>query len=101
MRLMFAVIIKISVIPEFADAFIEATLENARNSILEPGIAQFDLLRDQQDPSQFTLYEIYRSPEAQLQHRETTHYLAWRERVEPMMAGPRTPTKFDLLNPPE
>jgi (4S)-4-hydroxy-5-phosphonooxypentane-2,3-dione isomerase len=98
---MFAAVIRISVKPEYVDAFREATLENARHSILEPGILRFDVLQDQQDPTQFVLYEIYLSPEAQLKHRETAHYLTWREKAEPMMAAPRVPTKYDLLNPPE
>jgi len=94
---MYAVLVEIHVKPEFVDAFIEATRDNCRNSLREPGIAAFDLLRAQDDPARFSLYEIYRTPDAQLAHRETAHYLRWREAVEPMMAGPRTFSKLDVL----
>ncbi|MBL8144867.1 MAG: antibiotic biosynthesis monooxygenase [Anaerolineae bacterium] len=94
---MFAVLVQIHVKSEFVDAFIEATLDNCRNSVHEPGIATFDLLRAQDDPACFSLYEIYHMPEAQLAHRETAHYLRWREAVEPMMAEPRTFSKLDVL----
>jgi quinol monooxygenase YgiN len=98
---MFAAIIHIHIKPEYTNDFIQATLENARNSILEAGIARFDVLHQHDDPTRFVLYEIYRSPEAQLAHRETAHYLKWRETVEPMLAEPRIPTKYDVLSPVE
>jgi quinol monooxygenase YgiN len=98
---MFTAIIQIHVKPEYINDFIQATLENASNSIEEVGIARFDLLHQQDDPTCFVLYEIYRSPDAQLAHRETAHYLKWRQTVEPMMAEPRIPTKYDVLFPAE
>ena len=98
---MYVALVQIHVKPESVDAFIEATLDNCRNSIHEPGVAQFDLLHTQDDPTRFILYEMYRSPEAQLAHRETAHYLRWRDAVEPMMAEPRSATKHDVVFPAE
>lgn len=74
---------------EYLDGFIAATLENAANSINEPGILRFDFLQQADDPERFTLVEIYRSPEDQAAHRETAHYQKWRDYVAPMMAEPR------------
>ena len=98
---MYVALVQIHVKPESVDAFIEATLDNCRNSIHEPGVATFDLLHTQDDPTRFILYEMYRSPEAQLAHRETAHYLRWRDAVEPMMAEPRSATKHDVVFPTE
>ena len=75
-------------------AFKEATIENARNSRKEPGIARFDLIQQNDDPTRFVLVEVYRSVEATAAHKETAHYAAWRERAEPLMAAPRTRVQY-------
>ncbi len=85
--------------PEYINPFIEATKENARNSNKEPGVARFDFLQQQDDPTHFTLIEVFKTPEAQAKHRETAHYLKWRDAVVEMMAEPRTSTKYNLLYP--
>jgi len=82
-------------------AFQEASLENARNSIQEPGIARFDVLQQQDDPTRFVLVEVYRTPDDPARHKETAHYAAWRDAVEGMMAEPRYSTKFDNIYPDE
>jgi autoinducer 2-degrading protein len=81
--------------PEYVDAFQEATLLNARESVKEPGVARFDIYRQQDDPTKFTLIEIYRTADAPAAHKETRHYLAWRDTVAPMMAEPRTSAKYE------
>jgi autoinducer 2-degrading protein len=86
--------VHILVKPEFVAAFRAATIENARNSILEPGIAQFDLLEQADDPARFLLMETYREPEDQARHRETAHYMVWRDTVAEMMAEPRSSVKY-------
>lgn len=85
--------------PEFIEAFREATVENARNSAREPGIARFDVIQQADDPSRFILVEIYRTAQAPAQHKETAHYQAWRDRVAEMMTGPRTSVKYSNLFP--
>jgi (4S)-4-hydroxy-5-phosphonooxypentane-2,3-dione isomerase len=92
-------VIEVHVKPEFAEAFEAATLENARNSVQEPGIAQFDCLRQFDDPNRLLFIEVYRSPEAVVQHKETAHYKIWRDTVAPMMAEPRRPTKYSNVFP--
>lgn len=96
---MIIVQVHVQVKPECVEAFREATTANARNSVQEPGIARFDLLQQSDDPTRFLLVEIYRTPEAPAQHKETAHYKLWRETVEPMMAEPRRSLKYTNLFP--
>ncbi len=98
---MLVVLIQINVKPECLGAFLQATIANAKESLKEPGIAQFDLLRQADAPNRFVLVEAYRTADGQARHRETPHYLTWRETVAPMMAEPRVPVKFDSVYPPE
>ena len=86
---MHVVHVHIQVKPEFVQAFIAATLENARHSVEEPGIARFDFFQRPDDPTRFVLGEVYRVPEAQVAHRASAHYLRWRDAVADMMAEPR------------
>ena len=78
------------------DAFRQASLENARQSREEPGIAQFDLVQQRDDPTRFVLIEVYRDAEAPSRHKETPHYQKWRDTVAPMMASPRTSISYQL-----
>lgn len=81
--------VSVHVKPECVAAFIEATLDNARSSVLEPGIARFDVVQDSKDPTRFVLVEVYRNAEAPALHKATDHYARWRDTVAPMMAEPR------------
>ena len=90
---MLVVHVHVHVKPEYVNAFIEATLANARESLREPGVARFDVIQQQDDPTRFVLVEAYRTPEAPAAHKETGHYAAWRDAVAPLMAQPRTSVK--------
>jgi len=85
--------------PQSMEAFKEATIENARQSMKEPGIARFDVIQQADDPARFILVEVYRTADAPAQHKETAHYQTWRETVAPMMAEPRTSVKYSNLFP--
>lgn len=98
---MLAVHVNIQVNPDCVKRFIEATKENAKNSLKETGIARFDLIQQQDDPTRFVLVEVYRDAAATLRHKETAHYARWRDTVETMMAVPRTSTKYTTLYPDE
>ena len=87
------------VVSHSVDAFVSATLANARESVKEPGIARFDVVQDRDDPTRFVLVEVYRSAEAPAAHKATTHYATWRDTVAPMMVEPRTSRKFVNLHP--
>ena len=98
---MLIVLVQVHVKPDCVEAFKQASLANARNSVLEPGIARFDVIQQADDPSRFVLVEVYRSPEAPARHKETAHYAAWRDAVADMMAEPRTAVKHANLFPPD
>lgn len=85
--------------PEFVDAFREASLENARESLKEPGIARFDLVQEIEDPTSFALLEVYRTEEDTVKHKETAHYARWKDAVEPMLVRPRWRTRYTNLAP--
>jgi quinol monooxygenase YgiN len=84
---------------EFVEAFRQATIENARNSVQEVGVARFDVVQQADDPTRFVLVEAYRHRDDQLKHRETAHYQTWRDAVAPMMAEPRTATQYTNVFP--
>ena len=98
---MLAVHVFIQVKPDCVDRFIAATKENTKNSLKEPGIARFDLVRQQDDLTRFVLVEVYRDEEAPARHKETAHYARWRDAVADMMAVPRTSKKYETLYPDE
>jgi len=91
---MFIVHVFVHVKPDQVKAFLAATLENAGNSIQEPGIARFDVIQQQDDSTRFVLVEVYRTSDAPARHKETAHYQKWRDTVADMMAEPRTSIKY-------
>ena len=91
--------VHVHVKPDAVAEFIQATLDNARESLQEPGIARFDVVQQSDDPTRFVLVEAYRSPDAPAAHKQTAHYARWRERVENMMAEPRSSAKYHNLHP--
>ena len=96
---MLIVHVHVHVKPECVEAFKAATLENARQSLHEPGLARFDVVQQAGDPTRFVLVEAYRSVEATAAHKETKHYQVWRDTVAPMMAEPRISVKFSNVFP--
>ena len=98
---MFIVHVFVHVRPDRIEEFKKATLENARNSVLEPGIARFDVVQHLEDPARFILVEVYRTPEDPARHKETAHYQTWRDTVEDMMAESRSSIKLANLFPDE
>ncbi len=96
---MLIVHVYVHVKPESVEAFRRATIENARNSVQEPGIARFDVIQQADDPTRFVLVEVYRSQEATVQHKETGHYKTWRDAVAEMMAEPRTSARYANVFP--
>lgn len=89
----------VKVTAESVDAFRAATVDNARNSVQEPGIARFDVVQQQDDPTRFVLVEAYHTAEAIAAHKETAHYARWRDTVAGMMAEPRTSARFTSVFP--
>ncbi|MBT4504636.1 MAG: antibiotic biosynthesis monooxygenase [Gemmatimonadetes bacterium] len=98
---MFVVHVFVHVEENQVEAFKEATLANARSSVREPGIARFDVVQQQGDPTRFVLVEVYRRVEDAAAHKETAHYATWRDAVADMMAAPRSSLKYDNVFPDE
>ena len=96
---MLVVHVCVHVKPEYLEDFIRATIENARCSLQEPGIARFDVLQENDNPCKFVLIEIYRTSDDPARHKETAHYARWRDAVEKMMAEPRASVKYHNLYP--
>ncbi len=85
--------------PERVEDFRQATALNAGESRKEAGVVRFDVVQEGEDPTRFVLIEVFRSPAAAAAHRETAHYLRWREAVADMMAEPRTSKKYVNVSP--
>ncbi len=98
---MFIVHVFVHVKPDQIEAFKTASMENARNSVQEPGIARFDVIQQQDDPSRFVLVEVYRTAADPAKHKETDHYMTWRNTVADMMDEPRLAIKYDNIFPDE
>jgi (4S)-4-hydroxy-5-phosphonooxypentane-2,3-dione isomerase len=98
---MFIVHVFALVKPEFIELFKAVTIENARNSLKEPGIARFDVIQQRDAPERFVLVEVYRNEESSALHKETSHYQVWRDAVAEMMQEPRSSIKYQNVFPDE
>ena len=92
-------LVNVHVRPEHVEAFRQASLMNASESRKEPGVVRFDVIQEGEDPTRFVLIEVFRSVEAAAAHRETAHYLRWRDAVNPLMAENRTNKKYLNVSP--
>lgn len=91
--------VHIHILPEHLEAFKQATIVNASNSVREPGCARFDVVQALDDPTRFVLVEVYRDRDALEAHRHTAHYHAWAEKATPYMAEPRTRVFYENVFP--
>ncbi len=98
---MLIAIINAHVKPGDIERFRVATLDNASHSIQEAGVIRFDVYQQTDDHSRFTLLEIYKTEDDPARHRETAHYLRWRDSVADMMAEPRSRATYQVVYPPE
>jgi len=96
---MYVVVVNVSVKPEAVGAFVVATRDNFGGTRAEPDNVRFDVLRRNDDPNRFVIYEAYTSEAGFAAHQQTSHYLKWKESVAPMMADPRSPQKCTSLFP--
>jgi autoinducer 2-degrading protein len=96
---MIATCVYIHVKADFIDKFIRVTTMNHMESVKEPGNLRFDFLQMADDPTFFMLYEAYDSDDAAAAHKNTRHYLAWKDAVEDLMAAPRKGVKYNIVQP--
>ena len=94
---MYVVSVTVHVKPDCVDPFIEATLDNARNTRREPGNVRFDVSRAADEPGRFLLYEVYQTPDDFRAHQQTEHYLRWKQAVGEWMAQPRQGVKHHSI----
>jgi (4S)-4-hydroxy-5-phosphonooxypentane-2,3-dione isomerase len=96
---MYVVVVNVNVKPEAVDAFIAATRDNYLGTRQEPQNVRFDVLRRNDEPNRFVIYEAYLEEAGFAAHQQTAHYSKWRELVAPMMAEPRSPQKCTSVFP--
>lgn len=96
---MHVTLVQVQVKPEHIDAFIAACRANHEASVQEPGNLRFDILQQDGDAGRFVLYEAYRSAADAAAHKNTAHYLAWRDQVAGWMAAPRVGVRYNGLYP--
>lgn len=89
--------VHVRVLPDQLEAFLEASRANHAGSVREPGNVRFDVLRDPADTHRFLIYEVFADEDAAAAHKATPHYLAWRDRVAPMMAEPRHGDRWEAV----
>jgi autoinducer 2-degrading protein len=96
---MHVTLVHVHVLPDHVDDFIRASEANHVASVREPGNLRFDVLQSPEDPTRFVLYEAYRSAADAAAHKQTAHYLSWRETVADWMAEPRQGIAYNGLHP--
>lgn len=94
---MYVVSVTVHVKDGLVQPFIEATLDNARNTRTEPGNVRFDVSQAVDEETKFLLYEVYQTPEDFTRHQQTEHYLRWKAAVADMMAQPRQGVKHNSV----
>jgi autoinducer 2-degrading protein len=93
----YVTLVQVHVRSAHLQSFITATRINHEASVQEPGNLRFDVLQSVEDPTRFTLVEAYVNEVAAAAHKETAHYLAWRDAVADWMASPRQGLRYDGL----
>jgi quinol monooxygenase YgiN len=79
-------IAEIVVDPAQLDAYKAAVTEQIEAAIrLEPGVLALYSVSNKDNPSQITVFEIYRSREAYLAHLNAPHFLKYKTTVENMV----------------
>jgi (4S)-4-hydroxy-5-phosphonooxypentane-2,3-dione isomerase len=96
---MHVTLVHVQVKPDHIDDFIAATKLNHEASIQEAGNRRFDVLQSPDNPGQFILYEAYACAEDAVAHKETPHYLIWRDAVADWIAQPRQGVRYEGLFP--
>ena len=84
-----SIIVRLHIKEDCIEEFKKITFYNSENARKEPGNLRFDVIQSAETPTEFFLYEIYKSDDAIAYHRTTEHYKKWRDTVADMMEKPR------------
>lgn len=96
---MHVTLVQVHVKPEFLEPFLAITQSNHEGAREEPGNLRFDVLQGEDDPTRFLFVEVYRDAQAAAAHKETLHYMAWRDTVKDWMASPREGKRYRWIAP--
>lgn len=78
--MMLVVVVQVTVRPEMLQEFERAILANADGArTREPGCIRFDVNQNEDDPTHWLFYEVYRDGAAFDAHRATPHFAAYQE----------------------
>ena len=95
---MFIVTVHFQILPEHTEAFTQAMLDNARDSVeSEPGCHQFDVTVSPSNASHIFLYEVYQDPAAFDQHLASAHFRRFDEHTRAWVKD-KTVATFHRLN---
>ena len=80
--------VTVQVKPEYVARYLEQIHYDAEHSEKdEPGCLRFDVIQDRDDPNRFHYYEVYRDEAALEAHRQTPHFKAYSEAVQPWLVA--------------
>jgi autoinducer 2-degrading protein len=96
---MFVTLVHVHVKPDRVGDFIDLIRTNHEASVRETGNVRFDVLQSVDDPTRFLLHEWYVDEASAMAHRETPHYLAFREAAEDLQVEPRQGVRYRGLFP--
>jgi (4S)-4-hydroxy-5-phosphonooxypentane-2,3-dione isomerase len=95
---MHVLIVSARVKPEQRGRFLKAIEENAVASVRdEPGCLRFDVVRDNDDPDHYLFYEVYRDTDAFHAHRDSDHFVRWREAADVCLSEPLQATHTAMV----
>ncbi|MBE6542481.1 MAG: antibiotic biosynthesis monooxygenase [Ruminococcaceae bacterium] len=94
---MIANIVSVHVKEENINDFKIASTANHLGTRKEAGNVRFDVLQSKEDPTRFTLYEVFMTQEDVDFHKTTEHYKTWRDTVAPYMAEPRSAVTREII----
>ena len=84
---MLVLMVNIKVKPGRRADFIAAVCEDGEGTTAkEEGNLQFSAVQESDDPDRFFLFEVYRDEAALAAHRQTAHFLKYREATADLLA---------------
>jgi autoinducer 2-degrading protein len=97
---MYSIFVTLDIEPEYIDRFKEVSLGDAQGAVRdEPGCFTFAINQDEEIPTRFYLYEVYRDEAAFQEHLETPHFKEWLASANPIFSGPRSKVIMNTVFP--